>query len=219
MKSSTYFDPSYPLTPSEQFFIDVQDFKIGKKVSRWNNKWFPSWFGKSDLIPTLFIAAFLANEQTGSLSLDTYEKRILLGLGIRSEAVVSIKDVDVPWPQESLEFDLHRIGVLNREEGKNRVFDIVYEWLKPHGSPFALTFQSVMGHLCAREFLKKIDRKELGIIHVTDYFPREKLMQHAKEHGVMRIKKMLEDCRNSRSDLWGILLNEIKEAFTRRKDW
>lgn len=219
MRSSIYFDPSYPLTPSEQFFIDVQDFEVDQKVSHWNKKWFPSLFGKSDLVPTMFIAAFLANEQIGSLGLDTYEKRTLLGIGIRLKTVVSIKDIEVPWPQKSLEFELHRIGALKKKEGKYRVLDIVYEWLKPRGSPFTLTFQSIMGHLCARGFLKKIVRKELGIIHVNDFFPQEKLMLHAKEHGVMRIKNMLEECRSSRPDLWGILLSEIKEAFTKRKDW
>jgi hypothetical protein len=217
MDRSKYFDPSYPLTPSELFFVDVQDFKIGHKVSHWNKKWFPSLFGKAEPIRELLITAFLANEQIGSLRIETREKQTSFGFGSRLFTYVAITDTADIWPQRSLEFELHRIGASLKKKGEHQVFKIVYEWLQPRGSPFGLTFQLVMGHLCERGFLKKNVRKDLGIIHVNEYYPKEKLLRHTIEHRVQKVREMLEEYKSLRPDLWKTLLREINEAYEKRK--
>lgn len=217
MEGSKYFDLSYPLTPSELFFIDIQDFTIGHKVSHWNKNWFPSLFGNAEPRRELFIAAFLANEQIGSLRIESREKETLFGFGNRLFTYVAITDDAKNWPQSSLEFELHRIGDSLNKKGEHQVFKIVYEWLQRRGSPYAKAFELLMGYLCERGFLKKSVRKDFGIIHVNEYLPQEKLFRKTIEHRIQKVKEMLEGYKNSRPDLYGTLLTEINEAFEKRK--
>ncbi|MHA2427352.1 MAG: hypothetical protein ACXADB_04940 [Candidatus Hermodarchaeia archaeon] len=213
---SKYFDPSSPLTPSELFFLDIQDMELGRGDSRWSNDWIPL-FGGRNLVHSLLITAFLANEQIGSLRLEMQEKRVFFGLGIRLIPFVSIIDSADIWPHNSLEYELHRIGASSNNERKTKIYEIVHQWLQRRGSPTMTAFETIMGYLCKRGYAKKVVRKELFIIHVNDYFPQEELMYKSADHDVQPIKDMLADFEDTRPDLWKTLLREIKAAFEARK--
>lgn len=218
MQGSEFFDPLFPLTPSELFFLSVQDVEIGSKVSFRRKDWpSTSMFDPRRPKPgsMMIVVALLANEQLGFLHLETFKKRILLGLGQR-RVLALFTGTPKTWPHDSLESELYRIGVASNEEGECLIYDIVYEWLQIRGYPMQKAFELVREYLCKRRFFKRIESKRIGIFRVTEYFPQEKITRYAAEQRIQLINEMLTDCKSTRLDLWELLFWEIGGAFNHR---
>ena len=114
----------YPLTPSEIIFL-------GAKSSRGP---FSSLVNKiilgvrlNSLVTRMLLAAFIANEEFGAISLEGHRRKYFLGLFSNWELLVVPNRGTIEWPSHSFEAYVARNADLPSQ--MNRVSDIVYEWM------------------------------------------------------------------------------------------
>ena len=232
MIRTKYFDPSFPLTPSELFFFDVQGVDLDHPMTYERGNWkkpLPQ-YPRQDPEYLLILTALLANTQIGSLKMEVNIKRTLLGLGVRQTASVSRVKEPGTWTVDSLESDLFRIAASIDIGGRCQISDLVDEWLnrlnknatwfeRQEGRPHKRAVEFVRELLCKRGHINKLEKQTFLGVSYFDYYPQGETLQTINEGRVELIKEMLSDFTNSQPELSEVVLKDIRDVFRRHRTW
>ena len=210
----------YQLTPSEIIFL-------GKKP----------FFDPSESLETRFLlsapeiaferrmlaAALIANQEAGAFRLEVLEGKNFFGLLSFSKLLVVPQSREIEWRFPSLEAKLVLIASQLEGGRENRVSEIVYDWMVGDDKKqWGRVHDHVLGHLMARELLKKSDERE------KDFFLRHfgpirfstpsSTLDLVSQAPVSLVIDMFSDFERTQPNLWRQLLKEIAMGVKRAQD-
>jgi hypothetical protein len=216
----TIFDPNSPLSPGEAILLQCDKF-VPKAKWMSNGLLHMDLGDAAELAKTILTTAFLVSEQTGTLKLETHQKKARLGLGqvqiLFAEPVGTVR-----WPAHSPEADLCAIAFQLKSNGNfNEVDNIVYAWLKCESLyPAMAVVEATKSGLAERGLLKIIEKQVKMFlfrkVNAHGYVLTPTTIALATQQPIAAIQKLLVDTERDRPDVWKFLVNGITEALRKR---
>ncbi len=209
------------LTPSELVYLNGEKFapKAGvfNKVKLMH---IDLSVDEVQLVQKAAAAAFLANEQAGTLRLELRTKKALFGLASVQALYAEPCAVDHPWPADSLEAAFPPYAVrFKAEKNTNEVYSILYAWMAQDCmSPFDEVINRIQYGLGARMLLGMREEKKLKIFTVRSYTLPDSTRALAQRTSLAPVTQMFQQCEQTRPLVWKALLEQIKKAISARRE-
>jgi hypothetical protein len=213
--------PSPDLTPSELVYLNGEKFASKSGV-----------FNKTRLVHTdlsvsqaqlaqaALAAAFLTLEQQGTLRLDVRKKKVLFGLASSKGLYADSHGPAADWPPQTLESTLPGLAYqLGMDKNKNELDTIIYVWLgQDSSSPFEDVFTRIKEGLAARGLLETHQETHLKIFKSTVFTCPESTRQLAAAQSLQPVQQLLDNCQQTRPEVWKMLNDSIKHGITLRQE-
>ena len=159
--------------------------------------------------------ALLANDRAGSIRLDPRQKKTLLGLSSEDTLYADPGTNAVDWPASSLEARVCSLAEqLYNDKGRHEVVEIVAELLPASADPWVSAVDLVKAGLGARGLLETTEVADLQIL--KRWVLPESTRALAAKQSVSPVEQLLADCERDRPEVWTRLVDQIKQAVTRR---
>ncbi len=157
------------LTPSELVYLNGE--KFAQKAGVFNKiklMHLDMSVNDTQLVQMTVAAAFLANEQAGTLRLELKSKKALFGLASVQALYAEPCGPQPQWPPDTLEAILPAYaGRFKAEKNTNEVYSILYAWMgEDCMSPFGEVINRIQYGLGVRNLLGMREEKKLKIFTV-----------------------------------------------------
>ena len=213
--------PGPYLTPSELVYLNGEIFAQKAGV-----------FNKVQLLHTnlsvnmvqlaqmAVVAAFLANEQAGTLRLELRAKKALLGLSTVQALYAEPCGPLRQWPPHTVEAVLSPYAErFKAEKNTNEVYSILYAWLgQDWPSPFKEVIDRIQYGLGVRTLLEMHEEKKLKIFTVRSYTLPDSTRALLQSFPPAPVQQMLRQCEQTRPQVWKALLEQVKKAISARTE-
>jgi hypothetical protein len=212
--------PESFLTPSEQVFLNGEKFaQKGGLFGKVRLMHIDLEVNVTQLAQMAVAAAFLINEQTGTLRLELRQKKGLLGLGsvqaLYAEPCGSLRQ----WPPYTLEADVPALAERFRAQNKHEVYGIVYAWLgADSASPFNEVIDRIKNGLADRMLLGQQETKRLKVFTVRTYTLPDTTRSLAQSQPLGPVQQLFQQCEQTRPQVWKALLEQIKKAVAAHQE-
>jgi hypothetical protein len=220
MSLTLTIDPAYSLSPSELVFLNGEMFAGKTMLGNMQLLHIDANVSISQLGLAVLSAAFLANEKIGTLNLETYQKKALLGLRKVTGLLAKPSGSPTNWPTGSLEAELLSLAQRRHASGASTdVTDLIYAWLaQDTRDPWKTVLDTLQSALADRGLLNRDQEKKLKIFTVTHYsLPDETIPLSGKET-IEPIQHILTTCERERGEIWNLLTKHIKKAISARTE-
>ena len=200
--------------PSELIALRGEEFASKGRVGNSKLLHGEAEVSTEQLARAVLAAAILANEQAGTIRLETRSKKAWLGLRTVQGLFVEPTGSTVAWPEGSLESDVVALA----KEGKatkdrNEVAHVVSGLLRQDtADPWAEALALVSAGLFRRDLLEQIQKKTLKIFTSYEYILPEATRQQAAATDVSGAKALLQRTEQERPELWKLLQEQIRTA-------
>lgn len=208
---SIHLDPASPLAPSELVLLNGQQF-IGKTNVDTENllngkaKGFAKPLGE-----IILTAAFLAGEHVGAIRLEV-EKGKKLFMFPSTKLLVASNNSVVAWPAGSLESI-----IASARKNRPEVHEIVHDWLsRDDNDPWGLVIDKVRDGLAQRQLLNVTKEKVLIVLTTKRYELPESTGAVAAQQPIGPIQQLQAECKQTRPELWTLLLSQVQKGVNRR---
>lgn len=220
MSISLTIDPTYPLSPSELVFLNGELFAGKAMLGNMQLLHTDTSVSVSQLGLTVLCTAFLANEKIGALSMDTYQKKALLGLRKVTGLLAIPGDFTANWPTGSLEAEFLALTQHRHASGASTdVKDLIYAWLRQDTSdPWKSVFDILQAAMADRGLLNRDQEKKLKIFTVTHYSLPDETLALAGKETIRPIQQTLSAYERERGEIWNLLAKHIKKAISDRTE-
>ncbi len=210
-------NPGQILAPSEVVFLRADQFLAKaalpkQHVISFQTSLFPlpdgSGMGvsKRPLAELACMAAFLAIEAAGGLSLQIRATKALLGLRTTQMLFANPSAETAPWPEASLENTIQPMVHALQAAGQNEVGNITYRlFTSDNYDPFGWVCDQVRNGLAQRNLLTP------GKYHPTE------LALAAAEAQFGETKALLVECQHGHPPIWDALHTQVYQAVRRRE--
>jgi hypothetical protein len=212
-------DPDRFLTPSEVVFLNGEQFAqkvmLGNIELLHNNE----KVSLAQLGLAILAAAFLGCEEAGAFSLGIGERKAMLGLRKVREVYAVPGTARVRLPEDSLEAVLAGLAERFEVRDNHTVQHLVYAWLREDSSsPWNSALDMLKAGMAQRGLLAAREEKKLKIFTITHYSLAEETPRLLRGQSFSPVKHMLENCAQSRPDVWKLLESGIKKAISSRTE-
>ncbi len=161
--------------------------------------------------------ALLANDRAGTIRLDPRQKKTLLGLSSEDTLYADPDTNAVDWPASSLEARVCSLAEqLYNDKGRHEVVEIVAELLPGSPDPWVSAVDLVKAGLGARGLLETTEVADLKILR--RWVLPESTRALAAKQSVSPVEQLVADCERDRPEVWNRLVDQIKQAVTRRTE-
>ncbi len=213
--------PGPYLTPSELVYLNGE--KFAQKAGVFNKAELMHIDLSVDMIQLVqmaIAAAFLANEQAGTLRLEQRTKKALFGLTSVQALYAEPCGVQQPWPKNTLEAAFPPLAErFKGEKNTNEVYSILYAWMgADRMSPYDEVIESIRYGLGFRNLLEVHKEKKLKIFTVESYTLPDSTRALAQSTPLAPVQQMFQRCEQTRPLVWKALLEQIKKAISSRKE-
>ncbi len=213
--------PGSKLTPSELVYLNGE--KFAQKAGVFNKiKLMHMDLSVNDaqLVQMAVAAAFLANEQAGTVRLELRSKKALFGLTSVQALYAEPCGVQHAWPENTLEaFFPAYAERFKVEKNTNEVYTILYAWMQEDCmSPFGEVISRIQYGLGARSLLGMREEKKLKIFTVHSYTLPDSTRALAQSTPLEPVQQLLRQCEQGRPQVWKALLEQIKKAISARRE-
>jgi hypothetical protein len=211
--------PDRFLTPSDVVFFNGEQFAqkvmLGNVELLHNNE----KVSLSQLGMAILTAAFLGCEEAGVFNLGIGERKAMLGLRKVRELYAVPGKAQVHLPEESLESALASLAERFEEQDEHTVRNLVYAWLREDSSsPWNSALNLLKAGMSRRGLLAAREEKKLKIFTVTHYSIAEGTERLLRGQSFSPVKSMLDNCAQSRPEIWKLLESGIKKAINARTE-
>lgn len=180
-------------------YRDTVELPDGQKVS------------SGQLSKAALSAAVLAMEQAGAVAVSDQKGR--QGLMPTTFVLLSTGPAAASWPLHSAEAQM----AARLAQGPLTVQDLVFALLQKRASdPDQLAVQLIEDGLVARGLLTQEKTKRLMVLTTVRYHLADHAAEVVAHQPVEPIKRLLEDCKTGRADLWKRLHDQIKIGIEAR---
>ena len=208
---SINLDPTSPLTPSELVLLNSEPFtgKANVNIEDLLN-------GKAKnlakpLGEAILTAAFLAGENVGAIRLEVEKGKKLFMFSSTKLLVVSNNSA-VAWPTGSLESTIS-----SARKNRPEVHEVVHDWLgRDNDDPWGLVIDKVRDGLAGRQLLDITKEKVLMVLSTKHYELPESTGALAAQQPTGPIQQLLSECKQTRPELWTLLLSQVQKGVNRR---
>ncbi len=213
-------NPNPYLTPSEQVFLNGEEFaQKGGPFGRMHLMHLDQEVNGAQLAQMAVAAAFLINEQTGTLRLELRQKKGFLGLGSVQALYADLCGPLRQWPKLTLEADLPAAAEHLKVQNNAEVYGIVYNWLgADFASPAGEVIERIKGGLADRSLLGMEEKKKLKIFTVREYWLPDPTRLLAQTQPLAPVRQLFQQCEQTRPQVWKALLEQIKKAIAARQE-
>jgi hypothetical protein len=220
MSVTLTIDPTYSLSPSELVFLNGELFAGKAMLGNMRLLHTDMSVSISQLGLAVLSAAFLANEKTGALDLETYQKKAMLGLRKVTGLLVRPGGSPVSWPAGCLEEEFLSLTQHRHASGASTdVTDLIYAWLRQDTSdPWRTVLENLQSALADRGLLNRDLEKKLKIFTVTNYSLTNETLVLAGKDTIRPIQQILSACERERGEIWNLLTKHIKKAISARTE-
>ncbi|HWI64715.1 MAG TPA: DUF4339 domain-containing protein [Symbiobacteriaceae bacterium] len=207
------------LTPSEVVLLHADQF-VGEgtllKGGNWTSLTTGAKVGYMELTQTLLTAALLANEQAGAVRLRMQPKKAMLGLKSTNVALVEYVQ-DAVWPEGTLEW----IAVEGMRGQKPREAEDLFTGMLLMDStyPHTLAGNIACVGLEKRGLLSTEEKKKLLIVSVMNFKVTDETRAAMAACPPPAVRQLLDQCRQSRPDLFQALADAAKAALGNRREY
>ena len=207
------------LTPSEVVLLHSDQF-VGEgtmlKGGNWTTLTTGVKVGYMELTQTLLTAALLANEQAGAVRLRMQPKKAMFGLKSTNVAIVEYVQ-DAEWPEGTLEW----IAVEGmRGQAPRGAEDLFTGMLLMDSTyPHTLAGNITCVGLEKRGLLSTEEKKKLMIISVMNFKVTDQTRAAMAACPPPAVRQLLDQCRQSRPDLYQALAEAAKTALGNRREY
>ncbi len=213
--------PDLYLTPSELVYLNGE--KFAQKAGVFNKTQLMHvnlGVNMIQLVQMAVAAAFLANEQAGSLRLELRGKKALFGLTTVQALYAEPCGLLRQWPAETLEAVLPTYAErFKAEKNTNEVYAILYAWMgEDCMSPYGEVINRIQYGLGARMLLGMREEKKLKIFTVRSYTLPDATRALAQSTPLAPVQQMLQQCEQARPLVWKALLEQVKKAISARTE-
>ncbi len=213
--------PESVLTPSELVYLNGE--KFAQKAGIFNKiKLMHVDLSVNDaqLVQMAFAAAFLANEQAGTVRLELRSKKALFGLASVQALYAEPCGVQRLWPENTLEALIPAYAErFKAEKNTHEVYSILYAWMNEDCmSPFDEVIKRIQYGLGARNLLGMREEKKLKIFTVHSYTLPDSTRALAQSTPLAPVQRLFQQCEQTRPQVWKALLEQIKKAIAARRE-
>jgi hypothetical protein len=212
--------PPY-LTPSEWVYLNGEKFASKSGVFNKTRLVHADLsVSQAQLAQAALAAAFLTLEQQGTLRLDVRQKKVLFGLASSKALFADSTGPAAAWPAQTLESALPGLAYqLAMDKNKNEIDTILYVWLgHDSGSPFEEVFDRIKWGLASRGLLETHQETHLKIFKSTVFTCPETTSQLAAAQPPQPVQQLLDQCQQTRPEVWKMLNDGIKRGITLRQE-
>ncbi len=214
-------DPESYLTPSELVYLNGE--KFAQKAGVFNKiKLMHVDLSVNDaqLVQMTVAAAFLANEQAGSVRLELRSKKALFGLTSVQALYAEPCGVQYPWPEQTLEASFPAYAErFKAEKNTNEVYTVLFAWMREDCmAPFDEVIHRVQYGLGVRNLLGMREEKKLKIFTVRSYTLPDATRALAQSTPLAPVQQLFQQCEQTRPQVWKALLEQIKKAIAARRE-
>jgi redox-regulated HSP33 family molecular chaperone len=210
-------DNNSQFAPSELVLLNGE--KFAKKVLAGNVQLLHSQekVSVAQLGQAMLAAAFLANERSGNIRLETRQKKAMLGLRKVTGLQVLPVSVTPAWPEHSFEAQIY--SLVEHLGQHNEVNDVVYAWLgQDSGNPWNSVIELVKEGMAERGLLERSEEKKLKIFTSVKHELPQSTANQAAQEPITSIQQLLAENERDRRELWDLLVKEIKKGIKDRTE-
>lgn len=169
-----------------------------------------------ELAQHLLAAAFLANEQAGLMRLELRQKKVMFGLSSKTALFADPTGQPPRWEGPCLEADL--LAAAGRA-ANSEVESIVSAWLgRDYSDPYDEVFLRVKMNLAGRGLLDMQEERKLKIFVSRSFSLPTEARAFIAAQPLGPLSALLQNCQNTRPQVWQELLKQIKEAVDSRQE-
>jgi hypothetical protein len=209
------------LTPSEMVFLNGDQF--AQKAGLFNKVKLMHTDLSVDgvqLVQMAAAAAFLANEQAGTLRLELRAKKALFGLASVQALYAEPCGALHAWPADTLEAAFPPYAErFKAEKNTHEVYSILYAWMAADRmSPFDEVIDRIRYGLGKRGLLEMREEKKLKVFTVHSYVLPDATRALVQSIPLAPVQQLLVQCEQARPQVWKALLEQIKKAISARRE-
>ena len=205
----------FPLTPSELVYLNGEQYAKKHLVNNVKLMHMDLSVSASELAYAMLATAFLASEAEGSLQLEVGKRKTLLGS--RDELCAKPGPAGNIWPRPSIESKLLENSAGLVQNSKNYISAIVYNLLSADcASPGYEIIELGKPYMALRKLIIQNEKKALGIFKTYSYELPATTLQGARQFPMQRINQMLSSTKQTRQQLWNMLVAGIKSGIAQR---
>lgn len=169
-----------------------------------------------ELAQHLLAAAFLANEQAGLMRLELRQKKVMFGLSSKTALFADPTGQPPRWEGPCLEADL--LAAAGRA-ANSEVESIVSAWLgRDYSDPYDEVFLRVKMNLAGRGLLDMQEERKLKIFVSRSFSLPTETRAFIAAQPLGPLSALLQNCQNTRPQVWQELLKQIKKAVDSRQE-
>ncbi len=169
-----------------------------------------------ELAQHLLAAAFLANEQAGLMRLELRQKKVMFGLSSKTALFADPTGQPPRWEGPCLEADL--LAAAGRA-ANSEVESIVSAWLgRDYSDPYDEVFLRVKMNLAGRGLLDMQEERKLKIFVSRSFSLPTEARAFIAAQPLGPLSALLQNCQNTRPQVWQELLKQIKKAVDSRQE-
>jgi len=209
---------SYPLTPSELVLLNGQAFSpragLGDRLPLLGSE---AVVSASTLVRAMLAAAFLADEQAGSLRLDARNRDTPFGPSKVPTLYVEPGQAAATWPAPTLEARLPGLAAGLRASRAHEAGAVVHAWLGADSPvPWQQAATLVQRGLAERGLLGTAEVVQFGFVKTQEYRLSASTAELAAQGPVELVRQLLQDCAERRPEVWARLSDQIDGGLRRR---
>jgi len=205
----------FPLTPSELVYLNGEQYAKKRMINNVKLLHADLSVSASELAYAMLATAFLASETEGALRLVVGKRKALLGS--RDELCAEPGPAGNIWPKPSIESNL--IDTINKTAPRDTCFvsTLVYNLLSADSSsPGADIVNLSKPYMARRRLIIEEEKKTLAIFTTYTYTLPPATLQGARQFPMERINQMLNTARQTRPELWKMLIAGLKSGIAQR---
>lgn len=210
---------TYPLTPSELVLLNGEAFApragLADRLPLLNSEVVVT---ATVLVRAMLAAAFLVNEQAGTLHLEARPRPTPFGPSKLRTLFVEPGEAAPAWPASSLEASLPTLAAqLRPSHGAPEAGAVVHAWLEADTpNPWHQAAALMQHGLADRGLLEVTEVIQFGFVRTQAHRLAAGTASLAAEGPLGAVRELLEDCARRRPEIWAQLAEQIDGGLRRR---